>query len=83
MGIVVDKILGSVLNHEHSTRIVSSDPSSAKEGTIIYNSSEKKIKIYMESTWHNLHTLTIPDKRLLQSGDYVLLESGDRRLLEG
>lgn len=83
MGVVVDKLLGKPLLHEHPLRVVSSDPSSAKSGSMIYNSADHKIKIYVESTWHDLHTLTIPDKLLLESGDYMLLESGDRILLEG
>lgn len=51
MGVVIDKILGEPLLHEHPVRLVSSDPATAKEGTQIYNTSEQTLKIFYGGYW--------------------------------
>jgi len=51
MGVVIDKILGEPLLHEHPVRLVSSDPATAKEGTQIFNTSDNALKIYYGGYW--------------------------------
>lgn len=83
MGVVFDKLLGEALLHEHPLNVVTSDPSSAKDGATILNTADSTIKVFYDGTWYTLHTLTIPDSILLESGDFALLESGSKVLKEG
>lgn len=63
--------------------IVSSNPASATEGTLILNSSTNSIYVYYSGDWRLLHTITIADDfLLLENGDYILLENGDKIILE-
>ena len=83
MGIVIDKLLGDALMHSHPIETVSADPASAAEGSLILNTSDDKIKIYYAGSWQTLHTLTpAADYFLkLESGDFFLLENGDKLIL--
>lgn len=54
MGIVIDKILGAPLLHEHPVRLVSSDPATAKEGTQIFNTSDNQLKIFYGGYWWSM-----------------------------
>lgn len=65
-------------------RVVSSDPTNAKEGQMILNTASGAIKVYFQSAWVILHTLVVTvSNLLLESGDAMLLESGDNMLMEG
>lgn len=57
MAYVFDYIKGDLF-HEHPIKQVSSDPASAKEGSLIINTSDNGMKVYYGGTWQTLHTLT-------------------------
>jgi hypothetical protein len=57
--------------------IVSEDPASADTGTLILNTTDHKVKIYYDSKWQVLHTLTIT-ALLLETGYFMLQETGDK-----
>lgn len=78
MSIVVDKILGDVLMHKHSLRTVISDPASAKEGTIILNTADHKIKIYYNEVWQVLHTLDADNNYNFMDGSNFEFMNGDQ-----
>ena len=61
---------------------VGSDPASGSEFDLIFNTTDNSMKIYYDSTWHILKTLTIPDRLLLESGFIIDLENGDELLAE-
>lgn len=83
MSYVYDYLKGDML-HEHPIRIVSSEPASAKEGSLIIDSSDNGMKVYYGGTWQLLHTLTFTSTPalLLEDGFYILLEDGSKLLLE-
>ena len=62
---------------------VAADPASASDGEMIFNDTDKAIKIYYDGSWYTLHTLAIPDQIILEGGDVVLVESGSKVLTEG
>jgi|TARA_R100000501_G_C2607422_1_gene102793 hypothetical protein len=62
--------------------VVSSDPASSTEGTLILNNTDNKIKVWYDSQWQELHTLTTQTRILLETGDVILLETGDQILAE-
>jgi hypothetical protein len=51
MSIVIDKILGQPLSHDHPVKLVVTDPTTAKEGTQIFNTSDNSLKIYYGGYW--------------------------------
>lgn len=57
MGYVYDYLKGDLF-HEHAIKHVSSDPASAKTGSLIINTSTNEMKVYYGGTWQVLHTLT-------------------------
>jgi len=57
MAYVYDYFKGDLL-HEHPIKQVSSDPASAKEGSLIINTTTDAMKVYYGGTWQTLHTLT-------------------------
>lgn len=61
---------------------VSSDPSVGGSLDMIFNTSDNTIKIFYDEVWHTLHTLTLPVRLLLETGDILLLEDGSEVLLE-
>lgn len=81
MSVVFDKLLEEPLLHRHM-KIVSSEPVSAAQLDQIYITTTHEIKMYYDGNWYLLHTLTVPDKILLESGDYLLLENGSKFLME-
>jgi len=58
MGVVIDKILAQPLLHEHPVRLVSSDPTTAKEGTQIINTTDNHLKIYFLGNWWTIYDFT-------------------------
>lgn len=83
MGYVYDYLKGDML-HEHPIRLVSSDPASAKEGSLIINTTDDGMKVYYGGSWQTLHTLTpaTPSFLLLEDGFFLLLEDGSKLILE-
>jgi hypothetical protein len=81
MGVVIDKILGEPLLHEHPVRNVSSDPASAKSGSLILNITEAKVKIYYFGQWWIIADLTT-QMLLDESGSPLLTEDNLILLLE-
>jgi len=61
---------------------VVSDPASGNDMDLIYNTTTSQLKIFYQSVWYTLHTLTIPGKLLLEDGDYLLSEIGEYISLE-
>jgi len=61
---------------------VTVDPAIGGDMDLIFNTVDKKLKMYYDGTWYVLNTLTIPDNFILETGDNILLENGDRILLE-
>lgn len=74
MPYVVDKFVGDLF-HEHPIKQVTSDPASAKEGSLIINATDDGMKVYYNGSWQLLHTLD-PYALLLEDGFYILLEDG-------
>ena len=70
-----DKILDE-LREKDGVKIVASDPANASDGDMIINASTAEVKIFFDSVWHVLHTLTLSDKILTESGDWILQENG-------
>lgn len=72
----VDNLKGKI-------EIVTSDPETADEGTMILNSTSDTIKIMYLEEWRILHTISITYSFiLLETGDYILLETGDKIIKE-
>lgn len=84
MGLVIDDMIGDVLMHSHPLDTVTSDPASGEDGQLILNTTDDTIKVYYGGSWQTLHTLTpAVDYYLLQeTGDFLLLESGDKFIQE-
>jgi hypothetical protein len=61
---------------------VSSDPTSADNFDIIFNTTDNQLKIYYSTSWYVLNTLDIPVNIILESGGLALLESGYKMLTE-
>lgn len=82
MGLVIDKVIGDALLHNH-IKLVSVDPSIGKDGDIIINIDSDQMKIYYGGTWQTLHNLVPPADYFLklESGDFFLLENGDKLIL--
>lgn len=68
MGIVVDKILGEVLFHDHPLTLVTSDPSNGKTGQMILNTSDNGIKVFYGNQWQTIYTLT-PEQININEGE--------------
>ena len=83
MGYVYDAFKGNLF-HEHPIRQVTADPASAKEGSLIINTSTDEMKVYYGGTWQILHSLTpsTPSFLLLEDGFTLLLEDGFKLKLE-
>jgi hypothetical protein len=79
MSIVIDKILGQPLSHDHPVKNVSSDPASAKSGSLILNTTEAKVKIYYFGQWWIIADLTT--QMLLDENGSPLLTEDDLILL--
>jgi len=81
MGYVFDGFKGDLF-HEHPIKQVTSDPASAKEGSLIINTSTNIMKIYYGGTWQDLHTLIgFPVTfLLLEDGFNFLQEDGSSKL---
>ena len=70
-------------DNDSKITVVTSNPASADEGTLILNSSNHSIYVYYSSDWRLLHTISIgEDYLLLEIGDYILLEIGDKIIIE-
>lgn len=63
-------------------KAVASDPASGKDLEMIFNTATSQLKIFYQSVWYTLHTLTIPGNLLLEDGDYLLSEIGEYISLE-
>jgi len=74
MAYVYDYLKGDMM-HEHPIRLVTSDPASAKEGSLIINTTSHEMKVYYFSSWQTLHTLAA-------SFSYFLQEDGSSRFLQ-
>lgn len=62
--------------------IVAANPSTSEDGTLILNSSNHSIYVYYLGEWRLLHTITIATEYLLlETGDFALLETGDKIIL--
>jgi len=61
---------------------VVSDPASGKDLDMIFNTATSQLKIFYQSVWYTIHTLTIPGNLLLEDGDYLLSEIGEYISLE-
>lgn len=59
MGVVIDKILGEPLLHDHPVRLVSSDPATAKDGTVIFNTTDFKYKMYYSGIWFTVADISL------------------------
>lgn len=75
MPAVFDKLESKVFLHDHPIKRVSSDPASAKEGSLIINTTTHEMKVYYFSSWQTLHTLAA-------SFSYLLQEDGSSRFLQ-
>ena len=62
--------------------VVTEDPATSTNGTLILNTTDYKVKIWFDSRWQTLHTLTIQVKILMETGEFLLLETGDKFLTE-
>ena len=63
--------------------VLVSAPSSPEEGWTYINSTDDGYYIYYCGTWQLLHTLVCAhDFLLLETGDYILKEDGDKIELE-
>ena len=61
---------------------VTSDPANGRDGQMILNTVTGEVKIYFQSAWNVLHTLTTGASRLLlENGDFYLLENGEKLIL--
>lgn len=83
MGFVYDAFKGKMF-HEHPIKQVTADPASAKEGSLIINTTTDEMKVYYGSSWQVLHTLTpaTPSYFLLEDAFTLLLEDGFKLKLE-
>ncbi len=81
MPYVFDKFVGDLF-HEHPIKQVTSDPASAKEGSLIINTADNGMKVYYGGTWQTLHTLTPAAALflLLEDGFDFLQEDGSSKL---
>lgn len=77
MAYVYDYLKGDMM-HEHPIKVVGSEPASAKEGSLIIDTSDDGMKVYYGGSWQLLHTLVAatPSFLLLETGDFILLEDG-------
>jgi len=81
MGYVSDGFKGDLF-HEHPIKQVTSDPASAKEGSLIINTSTNIMKVYYGGAWQTLHSLgaDTPYFFLLEDGFNFLQEDGTSKL---
>lgn len=82
MGYVNDAFVGDLF-HEHPIKQVTSDPASAKEGSLIVNTSTNEMKIYYSGSWQVLHTLTAAALSFFLQEDgssFFLQEDGTSKL---
>lgn len=56
MTVVYDALIG-LLIHDHPIKRVTSDPTGAKEGDLILNTVDNKIKVRYSDSWQTLHVL--------------------------
>lgn len=85
MPYVRDKFVGNLF-HEHPIKQVSSDPASAKDGSMIVNTVTNEMKVYYGGVWQVLHTLTAssPSFYLLEDGtSFFLQEDGTSKFILG
>lgn len=59
MSVVIDKISGDPVLHDHPVRLVSADPANGRDGQLIINTTDNKFKVYYSNAWQDLHTLTV------------------------
>lgn len=57
MKTVQDKLISKTLLHQHRIKLVTSDPESAKQGSLIINTVDKQLKIYFLGGWYTLKQL--------------------------
>jgi hypothetical protein len=81
MGIVIDKILGQALLHEHPVRNTTTDPTTAKSGTLILNTTDYKVKIFFLNAWFVLADLSL-QLLLDETGTNLLSENNELLLIE-
>lgn len=82
MGFVFDPLQGESF-HEHPVRRVSANPASAKEGSLIINTTDGGMKIFYGGVWQTLHTLTSAALTFFLQEDgtsFFLLEDGVSKL---
>lgn len=64
--------------------ILASAPSSPEQGWRYVNSGDNIMYVYYGNTWQAIHTLTpaAAEYLLLETGDFMLTEAGDKIVLE-
>jgi len=59
-----------------------SNPEGQEEGTMILNTSTHTVNIYYSGSWEILHTTSVVEEYLLlEGGDFVLQETGDKIII--
>lgn len=78
-----DPILGEYRQADYP-KILATAPSGPKEGYTYINSVDNGYYIYYGGAWQLLHTLTPAalEYLLLESGNFFLLETGDKLAVE-
>lgn len=77
MGIVVDKVLGKILLHKHQIPVLSTEPTSAKQGDVYINSTDNTYNAYYAGEWFTLHTLSTT------TGDYDFMDGTQFDFMDG
>lgn len=67
---------GSALTGTGGVTVVTSDPASSTDGTMILNTTDNKVKMWYSSAWQTLHTFPVDVLLLKEDGDNLLLEDG-------